>query len=179
MLSGDAMDFPTIKTMRVVPVAGYDSFLLNLSGGHAPWFTRCVVVMEDSSDCIGLGEVPASPSIIKTLEHCIALVENQPLKRYKAIVNSIRDAIAGGKDDVRGNQTFDQRTSVHVITAIESALLDLVGQAMSVPVVDLLGRFGQQRDQVDVLGYLFLLGDPARTDLPYPIAETPLTIGMY
>lgn len=30
---------PVIKTMQVIPVAGYDSMLMTLSGAHAPCFT--------------------------------------------------------------------------------------------------------------------------------------------
>lgn len=165
--------FSTIKSMRVVPVAGYDGFLLNLSGGHAPWFIRSVVVMEDNAGRVGVGEVPATKGILDTLERCRELVEGQNVGRYKAIISQVRDAISGQADDVRGNQTFDLRIAVHVITAIESALLDLAGQNMGLPVADLLGQFGKQRDEVEALGYLFLLGDPKKTDLPYPICENP------
>ncbi|ODC03049.1 glucarate dehydratase [Terasakiispira papahanaumokuakeensis] len=165
--------FPTVTKMTVVPVAGYDSFLLNLSGGHAPWFIRTVVVIEDSDGRVGLGEVPATDRIIRTLEHCRSLVEGQGIGRYKAIISQVRAAISGQQDDVRGHQTFDLRTAVHVITAIESALLDLAGQHMGLPVADLLGQFGKQRDDVEALGYLFLLGDPDKTDLPYPRCVDP------
>lgn len=165
--------FPTVTKMTVVPVAGYDSFLLNLSGGHAPWFIRTVVIIEDSDGRVGLGEIPATDSIIRTLERCRSLVEGQNIGRYKAIISQVRAATSGQQDDVRGNQTFDLRTAVHVITAIESALLDLAGQHMGLPVADLLGQFGQQRDEVEALGYLFLLGDPKKTDLPYPRCENP------
>ena len=41
------IDSPRIMSMRVIPVAGYDSTLLNLSGAHAPFFTRNVVLMTD------------------------------------------------------------------------------------------------------------------------------------
>jgi glucarate dehydratase len=36
---------PTVRDMRVVPVAGHDSMLLNLSGAHAPFFTRNLVIL--------------------------------------------------------------------------------------------------------------------------------------
>ncbi|PSJ47737.1 glucarate dehydratase [Zobellella endophytica] len=165
--------FSTIKKMTVVPVAGYDGFLLNLSGGHAPWFIRSVVVLEDNAGRIGLGEVPATQGILDTLERCRELVEGQSVGHYKAIISRVRQATSGQADDVRGNQTFDLRIAVHVITAIESALLDLAGQNMELPVADLLGQFGKQRDEVEALGYLFLLGDPKKTDLPYPGCDNP------
>ena len=72
------------------------------------------------------------------------------------------DRDAGG----RGLQTFDLRTTIHAVTALESALLDLSGQALGVPVAELLGD-GQQRTSVPMLGYLFYVGDPDATDLPY------------
>ena len=72
------------------------------------------------------------------------------------------DRDAGG----RGLQTFDLRTTVHAVTALESALLDLVGQVEGLPVAELLGQ-GQQRSRVPMLGYLFYVGDADVTDLPY------------
>jgi glucarate dehydratase len=72
------------------------------------------------------------------------------------------DRDAGG----RGNQTFDLRTTIHAVTAVESALLDLLGQFMNVPVAALLGE-GMQRDAVEMLGYLFYVGDRRKTPLDY------------
>ena len=66
----------------------------------------------------------------------------------------------------RGRQTFDLRVAIHAVTAVEAALLDLLGQFLGVPVCALLGE-GQQRSAVQMLGYLFYIGDRARTDLPY------------
>lgn len=66
----------------------------------------------------------------------------------------------------RGNQTFDLRTTIHAVTAIEAALLDLLGQFLEEPVASLLGT-GQQRQVVDMLGYLFYIGDQMKTPLPY------------
>ncbi len=39
---------PRVADLRVVPVAGYDSMLLNLSGAHGPCFTRNVVLVTDT-----------------------------------------------------------------------------------------------------------------------------------
>jgi glucarate dehydratase len=49
---------PVVTEMRVIPVAGRDSMLLNLSGAHGPFFTRNIVVLKDSAGNTGLGEVP-------------------------------------------------------------------------------------------------------------------------
>ncbi|CBV43296.1 enolase C-terminal domain-like protein [Halomonas elongata] len=166
--------FPKITKMNIVPVAGEDGFLLNLSGGHAPWFIRCVLVLEDESGNRGVGEIPSSDGILKGLEKCRPLVEGARVNEVKQVLSRTRNLLAQGGPEERGQQTFDLRVAVHVITAIESALFDLFGQALGMPVADLLGQYGRQRDEVEALGYLFLLGDPDKTDLPYPKATDPV-----
>ncbi|MFC3282991.1 enolase C-terminal domain-like protein [Litchfieldella rifensis] len=165
--------FPKVKSMRIVPVAGYDGFLLNLSGGHAPWFIRCVVILEDDAGNQGVGEIPSSAGILEGLEQCRSLVEGSRVNDIKQTLHRIRQLLAKNGREERGRQTFDLRVAVHVITAVESALFDLFGKALGMPVADLLGQFGRQRDEVEALGYLFLLGDPDKTDLPYPKASDP------
>jgi glucarate dehydratase len=152
--------------MRVVPVAGHDSMLLNLSGAHAPFFTRNVVLLTDNAGHTGVGEVPGGEKIRRVLEESQQLVVGQPIAAYNAILNTVRTRFADRDTEGRGQQTFDQRTTIHAVTAIESALLDLLGQFLSLPVAALLGE-GQQRSSVEVLGYLFYVGDRRKTDLPY------------
>ncbi|WP_330605472.1 NAD-binding protein [Intestinibacter sp.] len=36
---------PIVTEMQVIPVAGYDSMLMTLSGAHAPYFTRNIVIL--------------------------------------------------------------------------------------------------------------------------------------
>src|SRR5262245_2151224 len=160
------MSTPVVKTMRVVPVAGRDGMLLNLSGAHAPFFTRNIVIVSDSAGHTGLGEVPGGEKIRQTLEDARALVEGQPIGNLQAILNAMRARFAERDTGGRGLQTFDLRTTIHAVTAVESALLDLQGQHLGVPVAALLGE-GQQRAAVPVLGYLFFVGDRRQTDLPY------------
>src|SRR5690606_8574599 len=81
-------------------------------------------------------------------------------------LNAVRKAFAARDAGGRGAQTFDLRIAIHAVTALEAALLDLLGQFLEVPVAALLGE-GQQREQVEMLGYLFYVGDRKRTDLPY------------
>jgi glucarate dehydratase len=159
-------DTPKVVTMRVIPVAGYDSMLLNLSGAHAPYFTRNIVLLTDNTGHIGLGEVPGGEKIRGLLEESKQLVIGQPLGSYNSVLNDARLRFADRDKDSRGLQTFDLRTAVHALTAIESALLDLLGQFLSVPVAALLGE-GQQRTSVEVLGYLFFVADRKKTNLPY------------
>ena len=44
------MSTPVVRDVAVIPVAGHDSMLLNLSGAHGPFFTRNLVVLIDSGD---------------------------------------------------------------------------------------------------------------------------------
>jgi glucarate dehydratase len=161
-----ASDTPRITHVRVVPVAGHDSMLLNLSGAHAPFFTRNVFVVTDSSGRIGLGETPGGERIRQTLEDSRALLEGRAIGAYGAILDEMRERFGDRDAGGRGLQTFDQRTAIHAMAAVESALLDLLGQHLRVPVAALLGT-GQQRDRVEMLGYLFYIGDRRKTDLPY------------
>ena len=160
------MSAPIVKTMRVVPVAGRDDMLMNLSGAHGPFFTRNIVIVTDSAGHTGLGEVPGGEKIRQTLEDARSLVEGRSIGDLQAILNQMREKFADRDSGGRGLQTFDLRTTIHAVTAVESALLDLQGQLMNVPVAALLGE-GQQRDAVQMLGYLFFVGDKSKTDLPY------------
>jgi hypothetical protein len=157
---------PVVTDLRVVPVAGHDSMLLNLSGAHGPYFTRNIVILRDSAGNTGLGEVPGGEKIRQTLEDARSLVVGQPIGHYQRVLNAMRQTFAGRDAGGRGLQTFDLRITVHAVTAIESALLDLLGQHLNVPMAALLGE-GQQRDAVKMLGYLFYIGDRQQTDLAY------------
>ena len=161
-----ASSTPRITDLRVVPVAGRDSMLLNLSGAHGPFFTRNLLILGDSAGHVGVGEVPGGEKIRQTLEDARVLVVGQPLGAHQAVLREVRQRFADRDSGGRGLQTFDLRTTIHAVTAIESALLDLLGQHLDVPVAALLGE-GQQRDAVEMLGYLFFIGDRRKTDLPY------------
>ncbi len=157
---------PKVTEMTVVPVAGRDGMLLNLSGAHAPFFTRNIVILKDNAGHVGLGEVPGGEKIRKTLEDAKPLVVGQSIGAYNNILNKVREQFADRDSGGRGLQTFDLRITIHAVTAIEAALLDLFGQFLDLPVAALLGT-GQQRDEVEMLGYLFFVGDKDKTNLPY------------
>ncbi|HGW3735068.1 TPA: glucarate dehydratase [Acinetobacter baumannii] len=161
-----AASTPIVKSIRAIPVAGHDSMLLNLSGAHGPYFTRNILIIEDNSGNIGVGEIPGGEKILATLNDAKALVEGQPIGEYKNLLKKIQQTFADRDSSGRGNQTFDLRTTIHVVTAYESALLDLLGKHLNVNVASLLGE-GQQRSEVEVLGYLFFIGDRKQTSLDY------------
>lgn len=160
------MRVPLVTEMLVIPVAGHDSMLLNLSGAHGPFFTRNVVILKDNSGHTGLGEVPGGEKIRQTLEGSRPFVVGRPVSAYNSVLNAVRQKFADRDAGGRGVQTYDLRTTIHAVTALESAFLDLLGQFMEVPVAALLGE-GQQRSSIEVLGYLFYIGDRKKTTLPY------------
>jgi glucarate dehydratase len=157
---------PTITALRAIPVAGHDSMLLNLSGAHGPFFTRNILILTDSAGRTGIGEVPGGEEIRQTLEDAAELVMGQSIGNVQAVLTQMRTQFADRDSGGRGLQTFDLRTTIHAVTAVESCMLDLLGQHLGVPVSALLGE-GQQRSQVEMLGYLFYVGDKAKTDLNY------------
>jgi len=152
--------------MRIVPVAGQDSMLLNLSGAHGPYFTRNLAILTDEAGNTGVGEVPGGEKIRQVLEEAAALVIGRETAEYNAVLSDVRQRFANLDGQGRGLQTFDLRVTVHALTAIESAMLDLLGQFLGLPVAALLGE-GQQRKSVPVLGYLFFVGDSKATNLNY------------
>lgn len=157
---------PRITDLRVIPVAGRDGMLLNLSGAHGPFFTRNILILTDSAGRTGVGEVPGGEKIRQTLEDARPLVVGQAIGSHQQVLQSVQRQFADRDAGGRGLQTFDLRTTIHAVTAIESALLDLLGQHLEVPVAALLGE-GQQREAVEMLGYLFFVGDKSKTKLPY------------
>ncbi|MET0320238.1 MAG: enolase C-terminal domain-like protein [Duganella sp.] len=172
------MTTPTITAMRVIPVAGHDSMLLNLCGAHAPWFTRNLVLLTDAAGNTGVGEVPGGQGILQALERAIPAVVGTAIGRYNHTLNALRQLVAHRSGERQYQVASAQEAAVllqpheinlrleNVITAVEAALLDLLGQHLGVPVCELLGN-GQQRDSVPMLAYLFYIGDRRRTDLPY------------
>jgi glucarate dehydratase len=164
---------PVVSDMQVIPVAGEDSMLLNLSGAHGPLFTRNIVILRDNAGRTGVGEVPGGDRIRQTLDEARPLVIGRSIAIFNDILNGMRQKFAARDAEGRGQQTFDLRSMVHAVTGVEAALLDLLGQHLNVPVAALLGE-GQQRSVVKMLGYLFYVGDRKRTNLPYrsaPVAN--------
>jgi glucarate dehydratase len=166
MLKHTPPSAPIVSEMLVVPVAGHDSMLLNLSGAHGPFFTRNILILKDNAGGTGVGEVPGGERIRQTLDDSRPLVVGQSIGAFNRILGKVQRRFADRDVGGRGTQTFDLRTTIHAVTALEAALLDLLGQFLGVPVADLLGE-GQQREVVETLGYLFYVGDRSKTDLPY------------
>ena len=157
---------PIITSMQVIPVAGYDSMLMNIGGAHGPYFTRNIVILTDSAGHVGVGEAPGGSTIENALKEACAHVEGRPISILNRIVNDMHQGYLDSDYDTFGKGTWTFELRVNAVAALESALLDLMGQFLNVPVAELLGG-GKQRDEVTVLGYLFYIGDDKKTDLPY------------
>src|SRR4051812_36486793 len=135
---------PTIRSVRVVPVAGHDSMLLNLSGAHGPFFTRNLVIVTDSANRTGVGEVPGGAAIRAVVADATPALVGQAVGAVRNLLARVQRDFADRDVGGRGAQTFDLRTTVHAVAGLESALLDLLGQHLGVPVAALLGE-GVQR----------------------------------
>ncbi len=125
-----------------------------------------LVLLTDDAGNTGVGEVPGGEKIRKVLEEARPLVVGSEIAAYGATLDSVQRRFGDRDAAGRGQQTFDQRVTIHAVTAIESALLDLLGQFRGVPVAALLGD-GVQRTSVPVLGYLFFVGDTGKTSLDF------------
>lgn len=164
---------PIITSMQVIPVAGYDSMLMNIGGAHGPYFTRNIVILTDNAGHVGVGEAPGGSTIENALKEACAHVEGRPISILNRIVNDMHQGYLDSDYDTFGKGAWTFELRVNAVAALESALLDLMGQFLNVPVAELLGG-GKQRDEVTVLGYLFYIGDDKKTDLPY---DQPLKNG--
>jgi glucarate dehydratase len=137
------------------------------------------VLLKDSAGNVGMGEVPGSSGILRALEKAAPLVTGTEIARYNRTLNAMREAIAGKANHQVTNAAEEavmkQPHEINlrlenVVTAVEAALLDLLGQHLGVPLCELLGA-GQQRTHVPMLAYLFYIGDRKRTDLAYLSGE--------
>ncbi|MBX9446194.1 enolase C-terminal domain-like protein [Dickeya chrysanthemi] len=159
-------DTPVITDMNVIPVAGYDSMLLNIGGAHGAYFTRNIVILKDNAGHTGVGEAPGGEVIYNTLTAMTSQVVGSQVARMNHLVHQVHKGNQSSDFDSFGKGAWTFELRVNAVAALEAALLDLLGQHLNVPVAELLGP-GKQRDEVTVLGYLFYIGDRTKTDLPY------------
>jgi glucarate dehydratase len=94
MPKGVSRESPVVTEMSVVPVAGHDSMLLNLSGAHGPLFTRNIVILKDNAGNTGVGEVPGGARIRQTLEDARPLVIGRSIGICTRYGNASRIAIS-------------------------------------------------------------------------------------
>lgn len=159
------MDCPVITKMQVIPVAGYDSMLMTLSGAHAPCFTRNLVILTDSAGHTGIGEIHGGDYTCDCLNAVRPLVEGRPVSEYRQVLQTIHKLSKPSAGEGGDIQTLDISKLKFVVKsewAIECAMMDLLGQHLGVPMCQLLGE-GQQRKEVEMLGYMFYVSDKNKT----------------
>ncbi len=166
MTAAIATETPRVAEVRAIPVAGHDSMLLNLSGAHGPFFTRNLVLVTDTAGRTGVGEVPGGAAIRSVIADATPTLAGEPIGAVRGLLAGVQRDFADRDAGGRGAQTFDLRTTIHAVAGLESALLDLLGQHLGVPLAALLGE-GIQREIVPVLGYLFYVGDRTKSGLGY------------
>lgn len=156
---------PVIKEMHITPIAVTDPPLLNAAGLHAPYALRTVIELVTDDGISGISEIPGDIAIDRVLEKSKDfIIGKDPFQ-----LNDIRDTLVAnfGTDKIteRGDAPWDQRTLVHVFSAIEVACLDIIGKIVNRPVVDLLG--GRRRDAVPFSAYLFYKYEGAGAELGF------------
>ena len=142
-----------IADMHVTMVAISDPPLLNAAGLHAPYALRLIVELISADGISGLGEIPGSVETEAALKAAReVIIGSDPFQR-NALEVALRAWLTVDEDGQRGDEPWDARQFMHVLSALEVASLDLVGKAVGRPVCDLLG--GRVRDEVPFAAYLF------------------------
>ena len=150
-----------IRHVRITPIAFRDPPLLNAAGIHEPWALRSIIEIETDSGLVGInesyGDLPMLEALAKAapaLEGLSPWALNEMETRVAALVTPAQTS-----SEFLGTQislapgTHVSKTVAKVISAFEVAMLDLQGQLVGAPVVDLLG--GAARDRVPFSAYLF------------------------
>jgi glucarate dehydratase len=145
-----------IAAVRVTPIAFRDPPLLNAAGIHEPWALRAIVELETSDGRIGIAETYGDAPMLAALDPACAALQglspfalNEMEQRVQAVVRpgpgAVEFELAPG--------SHSAKNAAKVTSAFEVAMLDLQGQIIGAPIVDLLG--GKVRDAVPYSAYLF------------------------
>ena len=139
-----------IADCHITPVAVPDPPLLNAAGMHAPYALRLIIELVSADGISGWGEIPGSEHARAALTHAADAIIGMDAWNLNAIFARLDDL---SQPDQRGATPWDQRAWVHVRSAIEVAVYDMLGKSVGRPLVDLLG--GAARERVPFAAYLF------------------------
>ena len=112
------MRTPVVTDIAVVPVAGHDSMLLNLSGAHGPFFTRNLVILTDSR-----GPHRRRRGARRRADPAHPRRRRRAGRRPAASATTtpcstdVRRSSPTATPAAAALQTFDLRTTVHAVTA--------------------------------------------------------------
>ena len=145
-----------ITAVRVTPIAFRDPPLLNAAGIHEPWALRAIVELETSDGRIGIAETYGdAPMLAALAPACAALQGLSPfaLNEMEQRVQAVVRPGPGAVEFELAPGSHSAKNAAKVTSAFEVAMLDLQGQIIGAPIVDLLG--GKVRDAVPYSAYLF------------------------
>lgn len=145
-----------ITHIRITPIAFRDGPLLNAAGIHEPWALRAIVELETSDGRIGIAETYGDAPMLAVLEQARAHVLGLSPFALNAMEERLQGAIRpqpGAVEFTLAPGSHSAKNAAKAISAFEVAMLDLQGQIVGAPVVDLLG--GAVRPQVAYSAYLF------------------------
>jgi len=145
-----------ITNVRITPVAFRDGPLLNAAGIHEPWALRAILEVETSDGRVGISETYGDAPMLAVLEearpHVLGLSPFALNRLEERLQAAIRPK-AGAVEFTLAPGSHSAKNAAKAISAYEVALLDLQGQIVNAPVVDLLG--GAVRSSVAYSAYLF------------------------
>jgi len=145
-----------ITDVRITPIAFRDGPLLNAAGIHEPWALRAIVEFETSDGRVGISETYGDEPMLRVLEQAKSLVPGLSpfdLNRMEERVRATIRPSAGAVEFELAPGSHTAKNAAKVTSTFEVAMLDLQGQMVGAPVVDLLG--GAVRDAVPYSAYLF------------------------
>lgn len=157
-----------ITAVRVTPIAFRDGPLLNAAGIHEPWALRAIVELETSDGRVGISETYGDAPMLAVLAQARGVV----LGLSPFALNEMEQRVRAAVRPVQGAVEFELAPGSHaaknvpkLVSALEVAMLDLQGQLVGAPLVDLLG--GKVRDAVPYSAYLFFK-HAEHIERPYP-----------
>lgn len=145
-----------ITDVRITPIAFRDGPLLNAAGIHEPWALRAIVEFETSDGRVGISETYGDEPMLRVLDQAKALVLGLSpfdLNRMEERVRATIRPDGGAIEFELAPGSHTAKNAAKVTSTFEVAMLDLQGQMVGAPVVDLLG--GAVRDAVPYSAYLF------------------------
>jgi len=141
-----------ITEMIVTPIAFADPPLLNAAGLHAPYALRIIIEIKTNEGISGIGEIAGGSAVLESLNQAKKfLIGQDPFKRNKIRI-TIEDGFANIQDTLNTGYA-PKGVANRMYSAINVALLDIIGKAIERPIYDLLG--GKVRDRAEFSAYLF------------------------
>jgi len=163
-----------ITDMIVTPIAFADPPLLNAAGLHASYALRIIIEIKTDENISGVGEIAGGSAVLASLNQAKSfLIGSDPFERNK-IRLKIEQGFASIKDTLNTGYA-PKGVANRMYSAINVALLDIMGKAIERPVCDLLG--GRVRDRAEFSAYLFYKYEGAGGE--YGLGHNPLAQGWH